>query len=165
MTTRDELIDWLRDAYAMERGLEITLQKQAESEELSATLRQQARIHLQETRSHAEAVQGCLQQLGADTSTIKTGIAKAMETVKGLGTNFARDERVKDLLAAYASEHFEIACYRALHTAATVIGETAIVAVCESIIPDEQNMADWLELNLPTVVREYLAQTTAPMAT
>jgi hypothetical protein len=26
-------------------------------------------------------------------------------------------------------------------------------------------MADWLELNLPTVVREYLAQTTAPMAT
>ena len=162
MTTRDELIDWLRDAYAMERGLEITLGKQAESEDLSPTLRQQARVHLAETRSHAEAVKACLEKLGSDTSTIKTGMAKTMEIVKGMGTNFARDERVKDLLAAYASEHFEIACYRALHTAATVAGEPAIVAVCESIIPDEENMAEWLDMNLPTVVREYLAQTTTP---
>lgn len=161
MKTKDELIDWLRDAYAMERALEISLKKQSENDELSATLRSQARLHLEETRAHAEAVKACLEKLGTDTSAIKTGMAQMGEAVKGLGTKFAQDERIKDLLAAYASEHFEIACYRALQAAAEVANEPAIVAVCEMIIPDEERMADWLEANLPLVVKEYLAETEA----
>lgn len=157
MTTRDELIDWLRDAYAMERGLEITLKKQSESDELNPQLRSQARVHLAETTRHAEAVHACLHALGTDTSALKTGIGKMTEMVKGMGTNFARDERVKDLLAAYASEHFEIACYTALRTAAEVLGEPQVAAVCDQILPDEQRMADWLQQNLPAVVADYLA--------
>lgn len=161
MNAQNELIDWLRDAYAMERGLEITLKKQAESPELNATLREQARIHLEETKLHAEAVHACLEQLGADTSAIKTGVAKAMEMTKGLGTTFARDERVKDLLAAYASEHFEIACYKALRAGALELGQTAIAAVCDQILPDEERMAGWLDANLPNVVSGYLRETAA----
>lgn len=161
---RDELIDWLRDAYAMERGLEITLTKQAQNEELPDMLREQARLHLEETKAHAEAVQGCLQKLGADTSTLKTGMAQVMETVKGMGTNFAGDERVKDLLMAYASEHFEIACYRALRIGAELVGETEIAAVCDRIIPDEQRMAAWIGENLPIVVSGYLREVGAGKA-
>ncbi|MDB6150586.1 MAG: hypothetical protein JWQ44_2034 [Chthoniobacter sp.] len=145
----------------MERGLEITLQKQAQNEDLHGALRQQSATHLEETRRHAEAVKACLESLGSDTSTIKTGMAKVMETVKGLGTNFASDERVKDLLAAYASEHFEIACYKALRAGALAIGEPQIAAVCDTIIPDEENMAEWLDENLPTVVASYLQETAA----
>ena len=158
MSTRDEVIDWLRDAYAMERGLEITLNKQAESEDLSPLLRSQAGVHLAETKQHAEAVKACLEKLGSDVSTIKTGVAQLMEMGKGLGTVFARDERVKDLLAAYASEHFEIACYKALRAGALAIGEGAIAQVCESIIPDEENMARWLDQHLPEVVTSYLQE-------
>jgi len=142
----------------MERSLEMSLQKQAENEEVAASVRARMKTHLAETRHHGEAVRGCLESLGADTSAIKTGIAEALEFFKGLGTKFARDERVKDLLAAYASEHFEIACYRALRTAAEIAGEEQIVSVCDRILPEEEQMADWLDAQLPSVVREYLAE-------
>jgi ferritin-like metal-binding protein YciE len=159
MKTREELIDWLRDAYAMERGLEMTLKKQAENQEFSGILRAQAQIHLEETRRHAAAVKACLESLDSDPSTLKTGIAESMELIKGMGTMFSEDQRVKDLLAAYASEHFEIACYRALQTAAEITGVPEIAAVCQSIIPDEERMATWLAANLPEVVAEYLGST------
>jgi len=156
MTTRDELIAWLRDAYAMERGLEITLTAHAESEELPPNLRHKAHEHLVETREHAELVRACLEDLGEDTSTLKTGIAQVVETAKSLGAVFSRDERVKDVLTAYATEHFEIACYTALRAAAMLGGHATIVAVCDDIIPDEQRMAEWLEANLPEIVTSYL---------
>lgn len=158
MSTKEEIIDWLRDAYAMERGLEIKLNKQAQNEELHAELRAQARHHLEETKRHAALVGECLKVLGTDTSLIKTGGWLAMETLKDAGTNFARDERVKDLLAAYASEHFEIACYRALSVAARQAGMPQIAAACDEIIPDEERMARWIIDNLPTVVSGYLSE-------
>jgi ferritin-like metal-binding protein YciE len=158
MTTREELIDWLRDAYAMERGLEITLRKQSKSDELTQAMREKARVHLEETRQHAEGVKTCLEELGADTSTLKTSLATITESIKGLGTVFARDERVKDLLAAYASEHFEIACYKALRAAATLAHEPTVVSVCDRILIDEEDMASWLNANLPEVVSSYLTQ-------
>lgn len=162
MTDKDVLTHWLRDAYAMERGLEITLKKQAENAELSAAMRQRAEAHLEETRRHAEMVKHCLESLGSDVSAIKTGMGRVMETLKGMGTVFARDERVKDALAAYASEHFEIACYKALRVAARELGEHQVVAACDRIIPDEVRMADWLDENLPAVVTSYLHEAAAP---
>jgi ferritin-like metal-binding protein YciE len=158
MKTRDELIDWMRDAYAMERGLEITLEKQAKNEDLPVKLRTQAEKHLQETRRHAEQLKGCLDSMGSDTSTIKTGMAKGMEILKGTATALTRDEEVKDLLAAYASEHFEIACYTALRAGAEQPGEPQVVTVCDSIIPDEMRMAEWLLKNLPSLVSSYLME-------
>ena len=160
-TKREELIDWLRDAYAMERGLEITLQKQAQNEDLHDLVREQAKTHLGETRQHAEAVKRCLEQLGSDTSAIKTGMSTVMEAMKGMGSKFTRDERVKDLLVAYASEHFEIASYRALRAAAEAVGEPQIVAVCDRIIPDEERMAQTISAGLPVVVGSYLSEVEA----
>lgn len=142
----------------MERGLEVTLQRQSEASDLTPAMREMASMHLTETRQHAEAVKSCLEQLGSDTSTLKTGLAQMMETVKGMGVMFARDERVKHALASYASEHFEIACYKALRAAALSAGENQIAAVCDAIIPDEVRMADWLDKNLPGVVTSYLAE-------
>lgn len=158
MNAREEIIDWLRDAYAMERGLETTLQKQANNEDLMPQVRQRAATHLDETRRHAEAVQAVLQSLGTDTSSIKTGLGLMAEMTKGLGTKFARDERIKDLLTAYSMEHFEIACYIALAAAARAAGLPQVVDVCERIIPDEERMARTLQESLPTEVRTYLLE-------
>jgi ferritin-like metal-binding protein YciE len=160
MSIREELIDWLRDAYAMERGLEVSLKKQAENDELGIELRQRAEMHLEETRRHAETVESLLKGLDADTSAIKTGTGKLAETVKGFGTKFARDEQIKDLLTAYAMEHFEIACYTALIAAAEAGNFPEVIAACRTIIEDEQEMADWLQQALPRVVTGYLAEHT-----
>jgi ferritin-like metal-binding protein YciE len=156
---RDEVVDWLRDAYAMERGLEGALKKQSENEDLTPGVRRRAASHLEETRRHAEAVKAALQSLGTDTSALKTGAGMVMQATKGLGTKFSSDERVKDLLDAYSMEHFEIACYTALAAAAQRAGLSQVVDLCRRIIPDEEHMAQNLKDSLNDEVVSYLFDT------
>jgi ferritin-like metal-binding protein YciE len=157
MNARDEVIDWLRDAYAMERGLEVTLKKISESEAHPAECRSACAMHLEETRQHAQTVEWLLKSLGTDTSTVKTGVGMMTETMKGLGTAMSHDEVVKDLLASYSMEHFEIACYTALAAAAEVAGLSEVAEACDEIIADEENMAEMISQSLPRIVQQYLS--------
>src|SRR5579883_1937454 len=87
---RQEIIDWLREAYAMERGLESALEKHKSNDDLRPEVRERAAAHLKETRRHAEEVKAALESLGTDTSSLKTGIGVMAQAAKGLGTAFAR---------------------------------------------------------------------------
>lgn len=165
-TKRDEVIDWLNDAYAMERSIEIMLRKQAENEEVHRAVRERARIHLDETAEHAERLSRCLQLLGASPSALKTMAGQVLELGKGLTTKFARDERVKDFLAAYGTEYFEIACYKALIAGATAADEQEIIPLLEQNLKEDEAMASWLDMNVAAITRDYLAHTaTAAAAT
>lgn len=157
MNTKDEVIAWLRDAYAMERGMEVTLRKMADSDSHTPECREAAAQHLEETRQHAQTVEALLHSLGSDTSSVKTGLGIMTETVKGFGTSLAHDETVKDLLASYAMEHFEIACYRALIAAAEALDLTEVADACEDIIADEEQMGETILGALPDVVENHLA--------
>jgi ferritin-like metal-binding protein YciE len=152
----EQIIEWLKDAYGMERGLETSLQKQATNADLSPKVRNRASTHLQETRRHAEEIRTLLEGLGQDVSLLKTGVGLLAEASKGILTAFARDERIKDLLNAYAMEHFEIACYLALITAAEKAGFTQVIEVCRNILVDEERMAQSLKESLPDEVSMYL---------
>jgi ferritin-like metal-binding protein YciE len=158
MKNREELMDWMRDAHAMECSMETSLDKHSNNEDLPQPFRERAKEHLEETRAHAEALRICLHQMGGDTSALKTGIAKGMETLRGLASAATRDEEVKDVLSSYAAEHFEIVCYTALRAAAEDLDETDVVALCDSILPDEERMAAWLLQYVPTLVSSYLAE-------
>src|SRR5439155_6302990 len=97
-------------------------EKISESDRHHPEVRAAAAQHLEETREHAETVGALLNSLDADTSSIKAGLGIMAETVKGIGARLSHDEVVKDLIASYAMEHFEIACYSALVTAAEDAG-------------------------------------------
>lgn len=77
-----------------------------------------------------------------------------MGKVQGLSTGAAADEVVKDGLADFAAENFEIASYTALIAAAEQLGDRETVATCNQILREEQEMARWLEQNLPATTRE-----------
>jgi len=164
MNAKDEVVEWLRDAYAMERGLEMTLKKHAESGQQNPGFRGAAVRHLEETRQHARTVELLLSSLGADTSTVKTGMGMATEALKGWSTMMSRDEIVKDLLTSYALEHFEIACYEALVTAAESAGLAEVADACEQIIRDEQRMAEIIIDALPMVVQQYVSSSSRAKA-
>jgi ferritin-like metal-binding protein YciE len=83
------------------------------------------------------------------------GVANTLGAVQGMSTAMAKDRMVKDAMASYAIEHFEIASYTAIVTAARDMGHEEIARVCETIITEEQDMADWLEMQLPMVVRQH----------
>ncbi len=158
MNTKDELIDWLCDAYAMEKAQEMSLKNQIESDDTLQPLRDQLEVHYVETQQHAGAVEACLKSLGASTSILKTALAETVETVKNLSSSFARDSGVKAMLASYATEHFEIGCYVALAAGARNLDMPEVAATCEKILVDEKRMADWLEANLPNAVTSYLRE-------
>lgn len=158
MNTQEELIEWLRDAYAMEKAMEIALKKQMDSDDTLQPLRDLFEVHYVETQRHAAAVEGCLKSLGSNTSALKTTFAEAIETMKSISSAFARDSGVKSMLASYAAEHFEIGCYLALIAGARNLDLPDVAKACEEILADEQRMADWLEANVPQAVTSYLKE-------
>jgi ferritin-like metal-binding protein YciE len=155
-TRRNDVIDWLNDAYAMERSLEVMLRKQSANENAHRSIRDRARIHLDETEVHAERVAQCLEMLGTTPSTLKSAAGQVMEFSKGMISKFASDERVKDYLCAYGAEYFEVASYKALIAAASVAGAEEIIPLLEQNLKEDQEMASWLDTNVAAVVRDYL---------
>lgn len=160
MTTdmRENLLDWLRDAHAMEEQAEKMLTATAERLENYPELRHRIEQHIQETRHQAEQVHLCITRLGGDTSAVKDTTAKMMAMVQGMSGMFVSDEVVKASLASYAFEHMEIASYRALIAAAEACGEPETKQICEQILSEEEAMANWLAEHLPATVQKFLAR-------
>ena len=118
-------------------------------------IRERAGIHLDETRAHAQQLEQCLQMLGAAPSVLKTAVMQGLQLTSNITTVFTADERVKDYLAATGAEHFEVACYKALITAAREAGEGEIIPLLEQNLKQDQAMARWLDDNVEAVIRDY----------
>ena len=145
----------------MEKGLVQVLENHADDVKDRPEMYRKIAQHLEQTKMHAERVRECVERLGGSVSTVKTAMGAVSGFFQGRSTGASPDELVKNALSDYAAEHFEIASYRALIVAARALGENQIVQVCESILRDEEEMARWLEKNLPNVVQEYLGVQTA----
>src|SRR5690349_10901971 len=153
---RDTLVTWLKDAYAMEQGIVETLERQIDHFDNMPEAQEKIRQHIELTKSQADRVQSCVERLGDDVSHVKSGMANFLGAVQGMSTVMANDKTVKDAMACYAIEYFEIASYMANAAAARELGFDDIADMCETIITEEQDMADWLEMQLPTVVQQHL---------
>jgi ferritin-like metal-binding protein YciE len=154
MAHNEMFMSWLKDAYAMEIALIETLERRVDDAEGHPTLQQKDKQHLEETRRHAEMVKARIEALGDDTSALKSGMSKLSGMFQGMGTKGGDDTLVKNGLADYAAEHFEIASYRALLTGAHELGDQETAQMCQQILQDEESMAKFLEDNLPSVVQE-----------
>lgn len=155
-SAREHLIDWLRDAYAME------IQAERMMDNMQARLRQYPALaakleqHIAETKTQAEQVKQCLHQLGAETSTLKTTFAAMTGIAQAMSGALADDEVVKGAVFSHAFEQFEVANYTVLVAAAQAAGEPAIAATLEAIRREEEAMAGWLRDNMPALVQQYL---------
>lgn len=158
MSPKEQLTTWLNSAYSMEHSLEKVLKNHAKDAKDHPEIRQRDEQHIEETRRHAELVKQCLEILGEKPSTMKSAMGNVMGAVQGATTGMFRDEIVKNFLADYASEHFEIACYRSLIAAAEEMGQPEIARICGEILRDEEAMARWLEERIPDVTRMTLQQ-------
>src|SRR5512142_2687981 len=112
----DALVTWLNDAYAMEQGLQESLERQVGHMKDLPDAQARIRQHIDQTKDQAERVKGCIEQLGGKVSHTKSALANMMGTIQGMGTGPAKDTALKDALMDYAAENFEIASYKALMT-------------------------------------------------
>lgn len=158
MTRKDLVIAWLNDAHGMENALIQVLENHVKDAKDYPEVQAKLQQHLDQTRRHAQMVKDCVEGLGASTSVVKTGMATLFGQVQAVSTGPARDELVKNALLDYAAENFEIASYSALMSAAQELGDQKIVQVCQQILQEERDMANWIQQNLPTLVRQCLLQ-------
>lgn len=157
VSSRTQLINWLNDAYAMEQALEETLERHVKDVEGDPEVHARIQRHIEETRGQAEVVKGCVESLGGKVSGSKSAFANMFGALQGMANKPAKDTMVKNALADYAVEHFEIACYKALIEASHSLGEEAIAGKLTLVLREEEAMARFLEEKLPRTVRSSLA--------
>ena len=159
--SREWLVQWLRDAHAMEEQAETMLSGQLSRLDSYPELSERIRSHLEETKEQARRLKTCLDGLGEGSSMLKDAGGKLTATAQSISGVFAGDEVMKGSLASYTFEHMEIASYTILIAAANAAGEAEIARVCEQNLREEETMAEWLKSNLPQVTEQFLARADA----
>jgi ferritin-like metal-binding protein YciE len=120
--------------------------------------------HVVETQQHVQRLTECLRALDAAPSGVKSAVSSVIGSVEGATTAMFRDTLVKDALADYASEQFEVACYTALINAATELGYPDVARLCQQNLNEDRAMAEWLLQQLPAVVSQEFNQAAAARA-
>ncbi|WP_397459119.1 ferritin-like domain-containing protein [Pseudomonas asplenii] len=161
-TPQENVLDWLRDAHAMEQQAEKMLKAQSERLEHYPQLKARIDQHIQETLGQQQLIDECLERLGGSSSTLKDLGGKLMAFGQAVGGSLMSDEVIKGAMAGYVFENMEIASYTVLRTAAQEAGDAQTQAACEKILPQEVAMAEWLLEKLPELTQAFLERSAAP---
>jgi len=128
---REFLIPGLRNAHAMESQAISLTTAQADRLKHYADLEQRVREHVRETEGQRDRLERCLEKFGTGASTLKDAALKAGPNLQMMLHGMASDEVVKNVLASFAFEQFEIITYKALIETASLAGEADVVAICK----------------------------------
>lgn len=153
--------DWLRDAHAMEKQAESMLESMVSRIETYPDLRARIEQHVSETKNQIVVLEEILDRNDISRSVLKDSMSKMAALGQSIGGMFPSDEIVKGSISGYVFEQFEIACYTTLVAAAKKAGDTASVPALESILAEEQAMADWLIRHIPTTTEQFLLRSSA----
>jgi ferritin-like metal-binding protein YciE len=150
------LVDWLRDAHAMEKTSVDNLDRLADRFSRHPELAVRFREHWRDSVGQVVALEACLRKLGSDTSTFKDVARRFVGIAQAYAGAISLDEPVKDCQAAYASMHLEIATYVSLRAAAMELDEQELVRICDEHLQRERTMAGWLEQQITEVTLDFL---------
>jgi ferritin-like metal-binding protein YciE len=164
MTTeaKENLLDWLRDAHAMEQQAEKMLNAQAERLEHYPQLKARIVEHIGETLGQQKLLDQRIARLGSSPSTLKDLGGKLMAFGQAVGGMTVSDEVIKGAMAGYVFENLEVATYTVLIAAAEAVGDSETRAACEQIIVQEKAMAAWLLEHLPQLTQAFLLRSATP---
>lgn len=155
--TKEILIDWLRDAHAMERASIDNLQRQVNHLEHYPDVRAKFQEQLELTRRQEDRIDEALATMGADKSAIKDAVTRFAGQAQAMMAGVSADEVVKQATTTLAYEEWEIANFRALAAAAQHEGETRLATMFEEMAEQKEEIADWLADAIPDITRRYLS--------
>jgi ferritin-like metal-binding protein YciE len=163
MNERDaKIVQYLNDAYATERRLEIALQAHIAMTP-RADYKKRLREHLKETKAHARLVARRIKALGGEAETVslpgpdavvkgatgaKAAVQRAAAVVQGplhavRGTG-QQERMLKNARTEYQDEAEEIATYRVIEALAKAVGDKETAKLARDIGREEKKMADFL---------------------
>ncbi len=155
--TREIMLDWLRDAHAMERASIDNLKRQIDHLDNYPDLKARFQQRLELTERQENRIDQALDSMGADKSSIKDAITRFAGRAQALLAGASADEIVKQATTTIAYEEWEIANFRALGAAAQHEGESTLASMFERMAEEKGEMADSLADAIPDITRRYLA--------
>jgi ferritin-like metal-binding protein YciE len=160
-----QLTMWLEQAYGVETEVIDTLTEQLPH--LTGHHKLEAKVleHLEKSHHHLNRVDECIARLGGEASSLRRGgLTTFLRGMRSQGTSRLAASPVQDCIADFAAEHYEIATYTALITAARACRDEETARVCEEILREEEEMARWLEDHLTVLARELVHPKETPEA-
>ena len=149
-------ITGLKDAHAMERQSLQMLELAHSRIEHYPQVRERIAQHIDETRLQIERLEQILETTGSDRSLFKDMAMAATGTMGAMANAMAEDEILKNSLASYAQENFEIASYEALIILAQEAGYLTVLPLLGKSLTEERAMAMWLADHLREVTLIFL---------
>jgi ferritin-like metal-binding protein YciE len=165
-TKRDAtLVQYLNEAYATERRLEVALESHIEATTRADYLKR-LKQHLKETKSHVSEVERRIRQLGGEAELVRgpdvlgrgaevaqsavqratAAVKKPLETVLRTGE---QERMLNNARTEFEQEAKEIATYRLIDAMATAVGDSDTAKLARKILREEQRMADFLAELIP----------------
>jgi ferritin-like metal-binding protein YciE len=153
---RESLIDWLRDAHAMENQAATVMETHAGRIQHYPRFKELLEMNAEESRAQADRLRACVESLGGSTSALKDMTGRLIGLAQTISGYFAEDEVVKGVLALYTFKHYEIGSYRILLSTAHMLNETQVASLVGEHLDREIELADQLEEHLGEVANVYL---------
>jgi ferritin-like metal-binding protein YciE len=166
-----KLIQYLNEAYGLEKHLETALQAHL-AMATKASYKKRLKEHLSETKRHGREVKQRIKALGGSAETVSapgpepiaeaaqavlSGAQKAVAFAQGslhaLRGTGEQEVQLKNAKTEYASESEEIATYIAIETLAETLGDKDTQRLARAIRRDEERMRAFLEKEIPRLTK------------
>lgn len=154
---RDTFITGVVNARALEVQAKQLITRQLERVESYPELAAALQRHLEETEQQRDRLDRILEAHGTSHSVVKDFMTGFMGNMAAMGHVPMQDEIIKNSLANYAFEHFEIAAYKSLLTLAELAGDSKASALLQESLAEEERMARWCGDHLDGITRKYAA--------
>jgi ferritin-like metal-binding protein YciE len=154
-TSHDLFITGLKNAHAMENQALSIMKPQASRIESYPDVEARIKQHISETEGQIARLEKLLDGLDEDKSSLKDLALSVAGTFAAVGHTVAADEILKNSMANFAFENFEIAAYKSLIALAQASGHQDAVADLELNLQEELAMAEWLDQNIGPVTLKF----------
>jgi len=151
----------LRNQHAVEKQAVELLERQVGRLENYPEMAARLRLHIAESQQQATRIEELLGTLGSGHSSLKDAAMSFMGNMAALAHAPASDEVLKNTLANYAFEHFEIASYKSLLALAEATGHAAAVTPLQQSLSEEKAMAEWIDDHIASTTLTYVSRSAA----
>jgi ferritin-like metal-binding protein YciE len=158
---RDIYVLGLRNQHAVEKQAIELLKRQVGRLESYPEMRDRIQRHIEESHEQARRLDELLAAQDTSRSAFKDTMMSFVGNLAALGHSVAPDEVLKNSLANFAFEHYEIASYSSLLTLAEVVGERSAQTALSLSLREEKEMAQWIADHLDGTVRRFVQRSAA----